>query len=193
MKKVLIVAFAIFAFLMVDTVKAKEVPVYMLTKEGCPACESALEFFANLDKEHPNTFKLYTIEVFDSEWGVRSQVLEELLTSVYKYFGDDEGQVATPTIVIGEYHTIGLPKDTSVIYKKIVETKEKKKKDVLKELAQKLDIDVDNLPKPEDTNTTTTGEKTETTSSKSDVLMIVLAAIVLVGGFTGLAVSSSKK
>ena len=165
---------------------AEKVPVYMISKEGCPACQSATEYFDGLQKEHSDLFQLFDIQVFDSNWNFVSNDHQDLFLSLYEKLGEDTSKAATPTIIIGDFHSVGLPQDTSVIYDKIVETKDAKNKvDIVKEVAKELNIDLEKITN----NNTDTNEKK---SGKYDALIIVAIFIVLIGGFAGLVLVSKK-
>ena len=185
MKKTLISLVAILlSIILIPVVKADEkVPVYMITKEGCPACESALEYFDKLEKENPDLFDLIVLEVFDSEWNFRNDDLKNLFIKVYERFDEDAQKAATPTIIIGDYHSVGLPKDTSIIKNEITSLKDSEEKvDEVKKIADELEIDIEKLKT----------EKTSSTSGKYDALIVAGIFIVLIGGFAGLIIASKK-
>ena len=186
MKKILLslMTFAI-VFMLIPFVYAKEkVPVYMITKEGCPACQQANEYFASLASDYSDIFELIELQVFDSNWNFVSTDLQNMFVAVYENFGEDPTRAATPTIVIGDYYTVGLPSDSDVLKNKIIETYESEEKvDVVKDLAKSLDIDINSIRK-ESTN--------EEKTNSYDALIIIGVFVVLVGGFAGLVVASKK-
>jgi len=190
MKKVILgIVSLLMLFVMIPVVSASEkVPVYMFSKNGCSACISALEYFNDLEEEYPDLFELIEIEVFDANWNFNSEDIQYLFLGVYEEFGEDTSQAATPTIVIGDYHTVGLPSDTSVVYNKIVEvSKQETQVNKVKEIADELEIDLEKI------NTTTeTPEKEENETGKYDTLIIVGIFVVLIGGFAGLIVLGKK-
>jgi len=175
-------------FIFVAKVNAEEkVPVYMFTKEGCSACEAAFDYFDELESENPDLFELVVFEVFDSEWNVNNEDLKDLLIAVYEEFNEDTSKAATPTIIIGDYHTIGLPQDTSIVKDAIVEVKDnKEQKDVVKKLAKELKMDI-NILKKDDTN-----NSSKDTKSNTDIIIVIGIFIILIGGLLGLVVVSKK-
>lgn len=192
MKKIILSVISILTMLiMMPVVNADEqVPVYMFSKNGCSACISAVEYFQDLESEYPDLFELIEIEVFDAEWNFVSEDIQYLFLGVYEEFGEDTSKAATPTIVIGDYHTVGLPSDTSVVYDEIVkQSKAKEPVNKVEEIAKELEIDLENLPKAE--NNTNTENNTEETG-KYDTLIIVGIFVVLIGGFAGLVIVGKK-
>lgn len=187
MKKIILsVISVLMIFVMMPLAKAEsKVPVYMFTKDGCSACISAHEYFDELANEYPDLFELVEIEVFDSEWNITSEDLQKILIETYEKFGEDTSKIATPTIVIGDYHTIGLPQDTSVVYDAIVAAKEEEKTDEIKKIAEDLNIDIEDVSK-----TTETPASEE--SGKYDALIIIGIFVVLIGGFAGLVIAGKK-
>ena len=145
MKKLLLSLITVLALLIALPVSAKDeqVPVYMFSKDGCPACVAAQEYFEELETEYPELFELVEIVVFDGNWNAVSEERQMLLLSVYEEFGEDTSSAATPTIVIGDYYTIGLPKDTNEVYKAIENVRDSKEKiDVVKELVEEAELDL---------------------------------------------------
>ena len=184
-KLVLSIVAIIMTFVLVPIVKADEkVHVYMISKDGCSACAAASEYFADLATSNPDLFELYDIQVFDANWQFESDELQQLFLAVYEKFGEDTSKAATPTIVIGDYHTVGLPQDTSAVYDAIVAAKDKD--DEMKKIAEELNIDLEKVRKNE--NTSEENEK----SGKYDALIIIGIFIVLIGGFAGLVIASKK-
>jgi len=183
MKKIILSIFAAFAmFVMLPNVNAEEkVPVYMFTKNGCPACDSAHEYFTDLAEKHSDLFDLYIIEVFDGNWNIVSKDLGELLTKVYDKYGEDSSKASTPTIVIGEYHTLGLPQDTNIVLKEIEKARDSENKvDEVKKIADTLKIDLEQY------------KLVPETPGKYDAIIIVGIFVVLIGGFAALVYAGKK-
>ena len=192
MKKLLLSLITVLAFVcLLPVVKAKsDVTVYMFTKNGCPACASALEYFNGLLVDDPDSFKLVDLEIFDSEWNEVSEDAYNLMIDTLDHFGEstDPKDIATPLIVIGDYHTVGLPQDTSVVEDAIKDAKDAKKEvDVVKQIADDKKINYQDFIKVEDENTSE-----ETKSGNYDAIIIVAIFVVLIGGFAGLVVLGKK-
>ncbi len=160
-----------------------KVPVYIFSKNGCSGCEYAFNYFNNLEKEYPDLFEQYIIEVYDGNWNVEDQNAYNLLISLLERNELDTVKIYTPTIFIGDYVTVGFPNDDSQVYNAILAVKDatsEEKVDMVKEEADKLDIDLEKYKKVE--------EKTNVT----DLIIIGSIFIVLIGGFIGLIVVSKK-
>lgn len=184
MKKVVLSIFALLlAFVAIPLAKAEEkVPVYMFTKNGCPACTSAHEYFEGLLEKESDLFDLYIIEVFDNSWNIVSNDLGKLLTGVYEKIGEDSSKASTPTIVIGDYHTLGLPQDTNLVLEAIEKERDSEKKvDVVKTVADSLELDLEQFKiAPE-------------TPGKYDAVIIIGIFVVLIGGFVALVYTGKKQ
>ena len=188
MKKLIIsiVAFLSIILLVPNVYAEEKVPVYMLTKNGCPACEAALEYFTELANENPGLFDLVELEVFDSNWKFNSEDLQNMFLAIYDKIGEDTSAAATPTIVIGDYHTIGLPQDKKVVYDAIVAVRDAKEKvDIVKDLADYMNIDINQIRKGGTV-------KEEEKSGNYDAIIIIGIFVVLIGGFAGLIIASKK-
>lgn len=162
-----------------------QVKVYMITKEGCSGCDAAYEYFEELESKEPDLFELVPFEVFNSAWKFNSEKLETLFTKVYEYFKEDTSSASTPTIVIGDYHVLGLPQDKELVYNAIKEAKENGK-DVVKEIAEKENLNLEELKY--DRNATK-----EETSGKYDTLIIIGIFVIVIGGFAGFVIMSKKQ
>ena len=187
MKKILLSIIAMLsAFILIPVVNANEkVPVYMITKEGCSACAAALEYFDGLGKDYPDLFDLVELEVFDSEWNFVNSDLQSIFAKVYEAIGEDASRASTPTIVIGDFHSVGLPQDTSKIYDQIVKVSEQENRvDLVQDVAKTLNINIDLIRKD--------STKKEENSNKSDIIIVVGIFAVLIAGFAGLVVISKK-
>lgn len=194
MKKILLSLITALAFVcLLPIVKAKsDVTVYMFTKSGCPACASALEYFNGLLADDPNSFELVDLEIFDSEWNEVSEDAYNLMIDTLDHFGEstDPKDIATPLIVIGNYHTVGLPQDTSVVEDAIKDAKDAKKEvDVVKQIADDEKINYQDFVKVENENASNNEEQK---SGKYDAIIIVAIFVVLIGGFAGLVVLGKK-
>lgn len=196
MKKLLLSLITVLALLIALPVSAKDeqVPVYMFSKDGCPACVAAQEYFEELETEYPELFELVEIVVFDGNWNAVSEERQMLLLSVYEEFGEDTSSAATPTIVIGDYYTIGLPKDTNEVYKAIENVRDSKEKiDVVKELVEEAELDLEDLEKYDaNNNNQNTSNTNESTDGKYDTIIIIGIFAVLIGGFAGLVILGKK-
>jgi thiol-disulfide isomerase/thioredoxin len=170
MKKVLlalvVVLILIIQIPIVDA--SSKVPVYMISKEGCPACERALTYFNELNKEHPDMFELIELRVFDSKWNFNSEELEKMFKALYDYVGYDSAKAETPTIIIGDYHETGLNKEE--VYKAI--TTYDKDDDEVISIAKELNIDIEKIRYHD--------------NSGENLLIIFGIVIVVVAGFIGI-------
>lgn len=194
MKKILLSLITALVFVcLLPVVKAKsDVTVYMFTKDGCPACASALEYFNGLLADDPNSFELVDLEIFDSEWNEVSEDAYNLMIDTLDHFGEstDPKDIATPLIVIGNYHTVGLPQDTSVVEDAIKDAKDAKKEvDVVKQIADDEKINYQDFVKVENENASNNEEQK---LGKYDAIIIVAIFVVLIGGFAGLVVLGKK-
>ena len=168
----------------------EKVPVYMFSKDGCSACIAAQEYFDELESEYPELFEVVEIVVFDGSWNAVSTERQELLIKVYEKFDEDTSSAATPTIVIGDYHTIGLPQDTSVVYDAIKAVKDADKSvDVVKELVNDLGLDLEELQEYSSNKNEITPKQE---SGKYDTIIIIGIFVVLIGGFGALVVIGKK-
>ena len=126
---------------------------------------------------------LVVLEVLDSEWNFTSDDAEELFMSVYDLIGEDTASAATPTIVIGNYSTIGLPKDTATVEKAIKDAKGKE--DRIQKLATSKNIDLSKI-------SAATEEPTTEKSGKYDTLIVIGIFAVVIGCFAGLVIAGKK-
>lgn len=186
MKKIIlsIVAF-LSLFLFSNIVLADDqVKVYMLTKEGCSGCEIAYSYFDELESKEPDLFELVPFEIFDSNWEFNSKELSILFTRTYEYFKEDISKASTPTIIIGDYHTLGIPQDRDIVYNAILDAK-KSGKDVIKDIAKEETLNLEELKF--DRNATK-----EEASGNYDTIIIIGIFVIVLGGFAGLIIISKK-
>lgn len=193
MKKVLFSLIGLLYLFIGMPVSAEEqVPVYMFSKDGCSACISALSYFEELESEHPDLFELKEIVVFDGDWNAVSEDRTDLLIKIYERFGEDSSKASTPTIVIGDYHTIGLPQDTDEVYDAIVAAGKDKSKDEVKILMDELELDLDELLEYENNASDTPTVLEDETGGKYDTIIIIGIFVVLIGGLAGLVIAGKK-
>ena len=184
MKKAILSIFTLIVILlgMPKVLASEKVPVYVFTKNGCSACQKAFQYFDDLQKKNPDLFDQYIIEVYDGKWNVKEDSLYDILIATLTRLNGDTVKIATPTIVIGDYLSVGLNNQTE-IYNKIVEAQEKpsdEKVDIVKEEADKLGVDLEKYKKvPEET-------------SSLEIIIIVGIFVILIGGFVGIIVISKK-
>ena len=204
MKKVLYSIIIVLAiFIMMPITKAEnKVKVYMFTKNGCPACETAFNYFDKLLEESPDLFELVNIEVWcgvdytaeKHPWIQNSDEAVNLLLDVIDELKIDTSDgIGTPTIVIGDYAQIGANNmsDMEERIKKAIDSKTYK--DVVEELATENNVKVADLVKPRDTASCDIRPATEEKNgSKYDAIIIVGIFVVLIGGFAGLVIISKK-
>lgn len=174
-------------FVLIPLASAKEkVAVYMFTKDGCPACEYAEEYFAGLLEDNPDLFELINIEVFDEEWQVTTQEGYNLLVDLLTDAGEDTSKIATPTISIGDYLTVGVS-STDDLYNAIIARRDAENPvDKAKDFAETKNIDVEKIRK-KDPN-----EVKEEESGKYDALIVIGIFAFLIGGFAGLVILGKK-
>lgn len=193
MKKFILALVLVSSILLFNSnVKAEsKVNVYMITKEGCPSCTAAYEYFEELNKQYPDLFELVPFEVFDSTWNWNSDDLKILFNKVYEYFKEDTSSASTPTIIIGDYHTLGLPSDKNIVYDKIVEAG-KSGKDVVKNIAEKEKLNIEELKYDYKTEAKE-DTKTEVKSEKNhDTLIVIAIFVIVIGGFASLIIIGKK-
>lgn len=191
MKKVILSLLFVLSLINGIPVSAKEekVPVYVFSKDGCSACIQAEEYFDDLEKDYPDLFEIHNIVVFDENWQAVSNERTELLIDVYERFGEDSSKASTPTIVIGDYHTLGLPQDTNEVYEAILEVKNSKEPvDEIKKLIDEAELNLEDLLTYDKTPTVVEEEP----SGKYDTIIIIGIFVVLIGGFAALIVAGKK-
>ena len=209
MKKFLLSIIATISILvMIPVTYAKsDVTVYMFTKNGCPACESAREYFEGLLEEDKDAFKLVNIEVWcgndysvdqnNPSWILGSEDAYTLLMAVVDHFKLDDSQLGTPIIAIGDYATIGFPDDTNELKDAINKAKKSKKEiDNVKKLAEDNKIDLTNVIKSFDVESCDKLPENKTadeSASKYSTAIVIASIVILVGGFAGLVVIGNKK
>lgn len=189
MKKLIFsLTLTIFLFMGIPVSAKEKVSVYMFTKDGCPACLSAQNYFQELAEDYPELFELREIVVFDNNWGIVSEDRKNLLIKIYDKFGEDSSRASTPTIVIGDYHTLGLPGDTDLVYNAIIDARDNKSEDIVMKYIEDLNLNLDDLLVYE-ANTSTSNDE----SNKYDTLIIIGIFVVLIGGLAGLVIVGNKK
>lgn len=83
-----------------------KVKVYIFTKDGCPHCVEAKEYFAKLanDKTYGKMFDIVAIQVYDSSW-VADETNLAIMNAAAKARGDEEPE-GVPYIVIGKDYSV---------------------------------------------------------------------------------------
>ena len=142
------------------TVNAKEkVNVYLFYGDGCPYCESAMEYFDDMDDEYKDKMELKKYEVWNDQDNAT------LLENVASVLGEEISGV--PFIVIGEKTFAGYSEE----YNKDIE----KAIDEAYEDDDAYDV-MDNVSSTGNTNTAK-----KTTSTTSDVVVYLSLAIIAAG------------
>ena len=186
MKKILLSLLTILTLvIMTPEVKANEkVKVYMFTKDGCSACASATDYFNSLSSsEYGDMFELVDLKIFDGNWNYNNENSENIMIKTLEHFDESTApeDIATPLIVIGDYHTIGLSQDTSAVEEAIKSNYENENsEDVVKNIAKDNNIDLNEvmgIVEP----------------GKYDTLIIIGIFVVVIGGFAGLVILGRKK
>ena len=204
MKKIYLCLVAVLTMIMMlpHSYAKNDVKVYMFTKNGCPACELAFEFFEEKLEENPDAFELINIEVWcgtdytkgenSAPWITGNETALSLMEKVVSHFGEEiEG---TPTIVVGDQFQANA-NDLDKLYEKIIDYQsDKKYKDVVASIAEENDIDVSKLNVPHGSVSCDIypEENSETQTGKYDLVIIAGIFIILIGGFAGLIVISKK-
>ncbi len=192
MKKV-VISFIIVCLLImhIPLVKAEnKVKVYMFTKSGCPACETAYEYFNGVLEKEPDLFELVTLQVWNGEdsqgnWLLASEDLLNLMRKSLEYFDEDTDKLKTPTIAVGDYLQVGAG-DMEDFYDRIVELKNSDKPvDRISEIAKKEKIDIDKLKGIKEENKDEDG--------KYDIYVLIGIFVFLIGGFGALYLFGRKK
>lgn len=204
MKKIYISLVAVLAMVMMlpHSYAKNDVKLYMFTKNGCPACEYAFEFFEKKLEEDPDAFELINIEVWcgadysqsetNPPWITGSDTALALMEKVVDRFGEEiEG---TPTIVVGDQFQ-ATANNLDKLYEKIISYQtDKNYKDVVASIAKDNDIDVSKLNVPHGSASCDVYPKEEEKeeTSKNDLVIIAGIFVVLIGGFAGLIFISKK-
>lgn len=156
----------------------KTVNVYIFTKDGCPHCVEAKEFFAKLkeDKTYGDMFNLVAIQVYDSDWNADENNMA-IMTDVAEKFGDEVSGV--PYIVIGDSYSVnGYAASLDSEIKKAIEEayEDEKYEDVVAPIAAKY---ADGL-----------GEKVDDKKDDTGVIIAILAVVI---ASTGSLIYFSRK
>ena len=161
--KTLLVLLALFFMgYNVNNVNAKEkVNVYLFYGDGCPYCESAMEYFDGIDDEYKDKMELVKYEVWNDQDNVA------LLESVGSELGEEISGV--PFIVIGDKTFAGYSEDFNKDIEKAI--------DKFYEEDNAYDV-MDNVSLTGNNyNNNKTNNKTET----SDVIVYFSMAIIAAG------------
>ncbi len=173
MKKYLLLLFILVVIFIGSNVYAK-VPVYMVTREGCPACETALKYFKKVNRNNSELIDLYVFEVFNSKWETNSEELKTVYDLIYESIGADPNLAQTPTIVIGNYNVQGFPKDESIVYDAINDYEE----DKIEALLLENNIDI---------------SKYKYEFKSLDILYVTGISIIFFCGIVGLVIIGNNK
>ena len=99
----------LLVIMMIPVVHAEnKVKVYVFSKVGCTACESAFDYFNGLLEDNPDMFELVTYETFTGSWGIKNEDYYNILIATLEHFGEDTNEIGTPIIVVGDYLQIGI-------------------------------------------------------------------------------------
>ena len=185
MKKIILNLILLFVCLgFIPIVSAKKVTVYMFSKEGCPNCETAENYFNNILKENKDAFEYVIIEAYDANGKVENEDAKDLMVATLEEF-EQEKELYFPTIVVGDKIHIGAG-NLPDVYEYIKEYQEDDNyKDKIKELANKLDIKIDDIKR-------ISAEEQAKKDGMTDALILTIIAIVIVGGFSFLIYLGKK-
>lgn len=182
MKKIFIIIIMFFSCL--SLVKATEkVPVYIIAKEGCVNCDNAVDYFKELDKKHPDEFNVTVFEVFNEDWEFNSPELKTFYKNLLSFLEENTDEYATPVIVIGDYHNIGLPSDRSVLYEAIETYKNEEQKDPVQDIVDEMNISVEELQN---------SNVVEKEDNHNGLIMLITFGVI-VFGFVALLVFPKKQ
>ncbi len=176
-----LVAVLLLLLLIPKVEAANKAKVYMFSRVNCSACESALEYFNGLLDKDEDLFELVEMVTFDASGNVKNQDALDLMLKVLEHYDEDTEKLYTPTIVIGDYHNIGFPKDPSDLKNAIDElNKSEEDIDTVKTLAKEEDIEINSI------------KKDVQKENSYDALIVIGIFVVLIGGFVGLVVLGKK-
>ncbi len=181
-KNYILLIIVLFLFMFVPIVEAaNKAKVYMFSKDGCSACMSAHEYLDGLLKENKDLFELVEIEVFNHNGAVENKGAYDLMIAVLEHYNENTETLYTPTIVIGDYHNIGFPRDETDLYNAIMELNNSEEDiDVVKDLAKEKNININDV-------------KIDVNKENAyDAYIIIGIFIVLIGGFAGLVFLGKK-
>ncbi len=160
---------------------ANKAKVYMFTRDGCSACISAKSYLDGLLKDDKDLFELIEIEAFDGNGQIQNKDAYNLMLAVLEHYDEDTETLYTPTIVIGDYHNIGFPKDPSDLYNAIKELNESEEDiDTVKDVAKEKSININDVKINVDKE------------NAADAYIIIGIFVVLIGGFAGLVILGRK-
>lgn len=150
--------------------------IYMFSREQCPHCLEAAEYFETLqgDKKFAGKFTFKEYEVFDPSWKVKDKRAHKLLEAVAEKYGDDinNEKWGTPYIIIGDKSFTGYAASMNAeLEKQINSTYEDE--NYVDQVANIV------IPEEEDNDTANT------------IVFIAILAVVIIGG-TFLVVWSRK-
>ncbi len=180
--KLILVIICLTAFM--SNVVAKKTTLYMFSKEGCPNCETAENYFNNMLKENKDLFDFVIIEAYDENGRVVTEDAKNLMTATLEEFNEDTTPYF-PTIVVGDLLHIGAGsldevKDKINSYKDNNEYQDK-----VQDIASILEIDINKIKR-------ISTEEKQKQESTHDLIILAVIFIVLIGGFGGLILLGKK-
>ncbi len=205
MKKYIILIIAMFGFLIMPNVSAKEaslpevtdhekVKVYLFRGAGCSHCYDFLTYFASLDTDYSDYFEIVAYESWENSDN------QKLMLAVKELVGE-EADAGVPFIVVGgDYHFLGFADDTGeeIINEALKAYQDEKYTDIVAKAIkdEKLSPTAETLAEA----ATSEGIKVnENTSSKdeddkgiSDGVVVAIVFGVIILGFGGLVLISRK-
>lgn len=169
---------------MAPTVKAnaaEPINFYLFYGDGCPHCESAMEYLDSLDEAERAKFNLIKYEVWSNSDNA------SLMTSVGKLMGEDTQKLGVPFMIIGDQTLVGYADDYSEELITAAIDKAYAASDRY-DLANKIDLSSGKIDDGSDTPTVTPDN-----SNGSNDTTTLLALGIIVIGVVGLVVFAKIK
>lgn len=187
MKKVLFgLAYFILCFaVLIPNAMAKGKAVYVFSKEGCPNCETIETYFNSLLADDKDLFDFFVIEVVDAHGNFESEEARDLMVATLEHFGHDTNNVYFPTIIIGDSIHVGAGNKEELLAKINEYNEDEDAKDIVKDLANTLDIKLDSLRRLEP-------EEKAKQEGKYDAIILIGIFALLIGGFAGFVILGRK-
>ena len=151
---------------------------YLFYGDGCPHCETALEYIDSLSKEERAKFNLVKYEVWYNEEN------SNLMQDVAKALKDDTSNLGVPYIVIGEETIIGFAENYSEAEVKAAIDKAYNAEDRF-DVSDEVDFSKGTISEDSDKATGVRNTKTN--------IKTVIALVIIVIGIVGLLVFAKVK
>lgn len=147
---------------------AEPINFYLFYGNGCPHCESAIEYLNGLDESERAKFNLIKYEVWYDEDNA------SLMNSVANLMGEDTSNLGVPFIIIGDQTLVGFDENSSG---KLITDAINKAYNASEryDIASKVDLSKGNID--------TSSDKPSTTNpgTNSDTTTLVALGIIVIG------------